>query len=110
FVKDFGNADNLLIVYYAGHGLTNSFRQALNLDSNSENYPFIKWYATQTLFEEADSDILLLLDCCAATGGAPADSESPSVTKTITACGFETSAPFPGRHLFTNTLITVLED
>lgn len=28
-VEDFGNADDLLIVYYAGHGLMNSSRQAL---------------------------------------------------------------------------------
>jgi hypothetical protein len=29
FVEDFGKADDLLIVYYAGHGLMNSSRQAL---------------------------------------------------------------------------------
>lgn len=33
-----------------------------------------------------------------------------SVTETIAACGFETSAPQPGRHSFTNTLIAVLDD
>jgi hypothetical protein len=32
------------------------------------------------------------------------------VTETIAACGFESSAPQPGRHSFTNTLIEVLED
>jgi hypothetical protein len=29
FVDDFGNAENLLIVYYGGHGLMNDSRQAL---------------------------------------------------------------------------------
>ena len=29
FVDDFGNAENLLIVYYGGHGLMNGSRQAL---------------------------------------------------------------------------------
>jgi hypothetical protein len=29
FIDDFGNADNLLIVYYAGHGLIDDSRQAV---------------------------------------------------------------------------------
>jgi hypothetical protein len=33
-----------------------------------------------------------------------------SVTETIAACGFETSAPQPGRFSFTDTLIKVLDD
>jgi hypothetical protein len=54
----------------------------------------------------------LLLDCCAAASGAgaPAHCQATSVTETIAACGFETSAPQPGRFSFTNTLIDVLED
>jgi hypothetical protein len=70
----------------------------------------LQWHAIQTLFEQADSDVLLLLDCCAAASGAPTDAESSSVTETIAACGFETWAPQPGRHSFTNTLIAVLDD
>jgi hypothetical protein len=33
-----------------------------------------------------------------------------SITETIAACGWETWAPEPGRHSFTNALIEVLED
>lgn len=29
FTEEFGNVDNLLVVYYGGHGLMNSSRQAL---------------------------------------------------------------------------------
>ena len=54
--------------------------------------------------------MLLLLDCCAAASSAPADGQCNSVTETIAACGFETWAPQPGRHSFTNTLIAVLDD
>ena len=70
----------------------------------------LPWHAIQPLFEQADSDVLLLLDCCAAASGAPTNRESTSVTETIAACGFETWAPLPGRHSFTNTLIAVLEE
>ncbi|KAH6696516.1 hypothetical protein BKA61DRAFT_710564 [Leptodontidium sp. MPI-SDFR-AT-0119] len=97
-VRDFGDADKLLIVYYAGHGLINESRKGV-------------WTCkSNPLFEQADADVLLLLDCCAAASGAPTDSECTSVTETIAACGFETWAPLPGRHSFTNTLIAVLDE
>jgi hypothetical protein len=78
--------------------------------SSDIKHASLQWHAIQTLFEQADSDVLLLLDCCAAASGAPTDAESSSVTETIAACGFETWAPQPGRHSFTNTLIAVLDD
>jgi hypothetical protein len=79
--------------------------------SNSErDSPSLQWYAIQTIFEQAESDVLLLLDCCAAASSAPVDGHPNSVTETIAACGFETWAPQPGRHSFTNTLISVLEE
>jgi hypothetical protein len=37
-------------------------------------------------------------------------SRTSSITEIIAACGWETWAPLPGRHSFTNTLIEVLED
>jgi hypothetical protein len=60
------------------------------------------------MFEKAQLDVLLLLDCCAAASAAP--TIGSAVTETIAACGFESIAPQPGRYSFTNTLIEVLED
>jgi hypothetical protein len=127
-VQDFGQKDNLLIVYYAGHGGMNSSRQplwtwsAISLiciqiklmsyftSTSHPNSPSLQWFAVQTIFEQAESDTLLLLDCCAAASSAPADGHCFSVTETIAACGFETWAPQPGRHSFTNTIIAVLDE
>ncbi|KAK0106924.1 hypothetical protein ONS95_003640 [Cadophora gregata] len=109
-VQDFGVKDNLLIVYYAGHGGMNSSRQPLWTCTGDPSSPYLQWYAIQTIFEQAEADVLLLLDCCAAASSAPADGQCNSVTETIAACGFETWAPQPGRHSFTNTLIAVLDD
>ncbi|PVH80663.1 hypothetical protein DL98DRAFT_588255 [Cadophora sp. DSE1049] len=109
-VQDFGMKDNLLIVYYAGHGGMNSSRQPLWTCTGGPNSPYLQWYAIQIIFEQAEADVLLLLDCCAAASSAPADGQCNSVTETIAACGFETWAPQPGRHSFTNTLIAVLDD
>lgn len=80
-----------------------------HVDSKADaRYASLEWSAIQTLFEKANFDVLLLLDCCAAASAAP--TVGCAVTETIAACGFENSAPQPGRHSFTNTLIEVLED
>jgi hypothetical protein len=52
--------------------------------------------------------VLFLLDCCAAAGAAPDSGQG--VIETIAACGFETWAPGPGRHSFTNALLEGLDD
>lgn len=80
----------------------------MNDSKQDPAYASLEWTAIQTLFEKADFDVLLLLDCCAAASAAPA--VGSAVTETIAACGFESIAPQPGRYSFTNTLIEVLED
>lgn len=72
-------------------------------------YASLKWHGIQTLFENAESDVLLLLDCCSAASGALINGETTNVMETIAACGFETWAALPGRHSFTNTLNAVLK-
>ncbi|KAH9219799.1 hypothetical protein DL95DRAFT_51020 [Leptodontidium sp. 2 PMI_412] len=98
----------LVIVYYAGHAGINSSRGATWTCKQDPAYASLEWSAIQTLFEKADFDVLLLLDCCAAASAAPA--VGSGVTETIAACGFESIAPQPGRYSFTNSLIEVLED
>lgn len=58
------------------------------------------------MFEEADSDVLILLDCCAAASST-ADGGN-GVTELIAACGFETWAPGVSEHSFTRSLIDEL--
>ena len=60
------------------------------------------------MLEQATSDVLILLDCCAA---ATASAELGSgVTEVIAACGFETSAPGVCEYSFTRSLIDELRD
>lgn len=78
-------------------------------DSNRKpSSPTVKWSAIQSVFEECACDVLFLLNCCAAAGATPDSGQG--VIETIAACGFETWAPGPGRHSFTNALIEVLDD
>jgi hypothetical protein len=113
--KPFDNKENLFIVYYAGHGYINEDRQSMWCCCADLNYASLDWSGIRTILEAAKSDVLFLLDCCAAASSISRARMNKSTgikgtTETIAACGFETWAPRPGFHSFTNTLIQVLED
>lgn len=59
------------------------------------------------MLEEAQSDVLMLLDCCAAASSATG--AGSGITEVIAACGFETWAPGVGQHSFTRSLIEELK-
>jgi len=67
----------------------------------------VRWYAIQTMLEEAQSDVLVLLDCCAAASSATG--AGSGITEVIAACGFETWAPGVGQHSFTRSLTEELK-
>lgn len=64
----------------------------------------------QSLMEEADSDVMLLYDCCnsAATTTSESQQSQAGVTEVIAACGYESIAPEVGEHSFTNALMQTL--
>lgn len=66
----------------------------------------MQWSGLQSLLEHAESDVLILLDCCAAASSI--SSAGSGVTEVIAACGFETGAPGVGDHSFTRSLIDEL--
>jgi hypothetical protein len=70
--------------------------------------PSLDWSSIQDLFEETESDVLFLLDCCAVQ--RPPTGGGQGITETIAASGLEPWPPGPGRNLFTDALISVLED
>lgn len=58
------------------------------------------------MLEQAKSDVLILLDCCAAASSATGS--GCGITEIIAACGFEAWAPGVGQHSFTRSLIEEL--
>ena len=68
----------------------------------------MQWYGLQTNIEQADCDVLILLDCCASASSLNTGTGS-GVTELIAACGFETVAPGVGEHSFTRSLIDELK-
>jgi hypothetical protein len=108
FLQEFDAEDNLFIVYYGGHGTINQSRQNQWWSGRDPGSASVDWSAVQALFATAVSDVLVLLDCCAAASSALGS--GGNVMEAIAACGFETRSPPPGIYSFTHTLIEVLED
>jgi hypothetical protein len=108
FIQACDNDQNLFVLYYAGHGRMNSAGQAEWVSGQAPNSPFVDWSAIQGLFGAAKSDVLILLDTCAAASSVT--TSQFAVIETIAACGFERRAPPPGEYSLTNTLIDVLRD
>lgn len=69
--------------------------------------PEVQWYGLQTMLEQARSDVLILLDCCAAASSATGSGNG--ITEIIAACGFEAWAPDVGQHSFTRSLVDELK-
>jgi Fungal Zn(2)-Cys(6) binuclear cluster domain len=59
------------------------------------------------MLEESKSDVLILLDCCAAASSTA--SVDSGITEVIAACGFETWTPGVGEHSFSRSLIDELK-
>lgn len=74
----------------------------------SHKCPTVKWSGIQNALEEAQSDVVILLDCCA--GGAANTLEGNGVTELIAACGYNAIANGVGQYSFTSALITELLD
>ncbi|EDN97450.1 hypothetical protein SS1G_11975 [Sclerotinia sclerotiorum 1980 UF-70] len=66
----------------------------------------VKWSGIQNLLEEAQSDVLLLLDFC--SSGTANTGDGCGTTELIAACGFNDVANGVGPHSFTSALITEL--
>ena len=66
----------------------------------------VQWSGLQNLFGNAESDVLVLLDCCAAA--CSVSGTGSGATEVLAACGFETSAPGVEEHSFTRAVVDEL--
>ncbi|GKT90490.1 C2H2 finger domain-containing protein [Colletotrichum tofieldiae] len=80
-------ANHLLIIYYAGYGYVGSDNQLYWACNTREDAAKLKWDGVRCLFEDAQSDILLLLDTCSVRD-VPV-SGSHGIKQAIAACGPE---------------------
>jgi hypothetical protein len=72
------------------------------------DFTSVGWSEIQSLFAKARSDVLILLDTCAAASSTMRSQYG--TMEAIGACGFESRDPPPGEYSFSNPLIEVLDD
>ncbi|CVL00872.1 uncharacterized protein FPRN_08330 [Fusarium proliferatum] len=99
-------ANHLLIIYYAGQGYVSSDGQLFWACNAREDAAKLKWDGVRCLFEDAQSDILLLLDTCALPD--PPMAGSHGVKQAIAACTSDRS-PDSTERSFTSNLVEVLQ-
>ncbi|KAI1502596.1 hypothetical protein F5X99DRAFT_153120 [Biscogniauxia marginata] len=113
--------DHLFIIYYAGHGYVGADNQLFWACNPRGDSPRLKWNGLRCLFEDSESDMLLLLDTCASRedpiiGGSSVkqviatsspehysrDPGVPSFTANITEAFAKLSSgrPFTTEHLY----------
>ncbi|KAK3686085.1 hypothetical protein B0T22DRAFT_240973 [Podospora appendiculata] len=99
--------DHLLIVYYAGHGYVGPDNQLYWACNPREDAAKLKWDGVRCLFEDAQSEILLLLDSCAIQNAPVAGSHGAK--QAIAAYTPEQSSREPGQRSFTASLVDTLQ-
>ncbi|KAM0335881.1 hypothetical protein ACHAQA_000932 [Verticillium albo-atrum] len=101
-----GAPDHLLIIYYAGHGYLGADNQLYWACNAREDAAKLKWNGVRCLFEDAQSDILLLLDSCSARD-VPL-SGSHGIKQAIAACTPDHNVRDTSGRSFTYLLIEAL--
>ncbi|KAK2043241.1 hypothetical protein LZ31DRAFT_585395 [Colletotrichum somersetense] len=99
-------ANHLLIIYYAGYGFVGSDNQLYWACNTRDDAAKLKWDGVRCLFEDAQSDILLLLDSCSLRD-VPV-SGSHGTKQVIAACGPEQNPRDIAGKSFTYHLIEAL--
>ncbi|KAG6113799.1 hypothetical protein E4U14_001627 [Claviceps sp. LM454 group G7] len=103
--------NHLLIIYYAGHGFVGSDGHLYWACNAQDESAKLKWDGVRCLFEDAQSDILLLLDTCAVPD--PPTAGSHGMKQGIAACTPEYSSQYSvrdqGSRSFTTDMIDALQ-
>ncbi|KFA81982.1 hypothetical protein S40288_04395 [Stachybotrys chartarum IBT 40288] len=98
--------NHLLIIYYAGYGYVGSDGHLYWACNAREDAAKLKWDGVRCLFEDAQSDILLLLDTCSIPD--PPVAGSHGVKQVIAACNPDYDLRQRPARSFTANLIEVL--
>ncbi|CAM1501166.1 Fc.00g103280.m01.CDS01 [Cosmosporella sp. VM-42] len=98
--------NHLLIIYYAGHGYVGPDGQLYWACNAREDAAKLKWDGVRCLFEDAQSDILLLLDTCSVPD--PPMAGSHGVKQAIAAYTPDRNQPDGSERSFTSNLVESL--
>ncbi|KAI2471289.1 hypothetical protein F4781DRAFT_387965 [Annulohypoxylon bovei var. microspora] len=116
FIEEYGQQDNLLIVYYAGHARHGTHSGAppiwhsKNRDGDlGTSFDTANIQPILARAQDDSPDVLLIYDCCHSLYAHPTnDKNSRAVVECLFAGGFETKVPNAGPDSFTMALIDEL--
>ncbi|CAN9166386.1 unnamed protein product [Alternaria sp. RS040] len=113
WVYEHDDPNNLLIVYYAGHGVYDKALKVLEFSptDDAENDLRAIWNeAERTLIEKVKANVLTIMDCCYASDLLRNVPEHGRTFEMIAASGIGAPTPEPGENSFTRCLIKHLKE
>lgn len=119
FIMNHDGPQNLLIVYYTGHGTYNDDKKGvLNLTATLDpviGKGFSKdakatWNKVEDILkgEDVEGDVLTILDTCYSSNLVKATGEEGKKFELLSACAIDQTTPSPGEYSFTRALIDAM--
>ncbi|KAF2685826.1 hypothetical protein K458DRAFT_387779 [Lentithecium fluviatile CBS 122367] len=120
FIEKHDGPNNLLIVYYTGHGVYREDHKHLELTAslnpmNKKGFNGIarcNWNKVEELLkaEEVECDVLTILDTCYSSNIAKSGKEETRTFELLSACAINATTAAPGDNSFTRALIDALSE
>ncbi|KAI4664853.1 uncharacterized protein J4E79_003151 [Alternaria viburni] len=123
FIRDNDGPENLLIVYYTGHGDYSEERKCLELTGSLRPNNVLlgrgfrknaraNWTKAEDRLrsEDVESDVLTILDTCYASNFAKSGREGQKKFELLSACAIDQLAEPPGDKSYTRALIDALKE
>lgn len=127
YVSDFicrhDGPDNLLIVYYTGHGVFNEARKCLELTGSLASNALLHdralgrnaratWNKAEDLLrhEDVEGDVLTILDTCYSSNFVKSTKDGHKRFELLSACAIDQTTEAPGKNSYTRALIDALKE
>ncbi|KAF1939946.1 hypothetical protein EJ02DRAFT_407390 [Clathrospora elynae] len=109
-IDEHDGPNNLLIVFYTGHGLVQLTRGKTKTQKD-RFFATAYWNTAEEPFLEksTEADVLAILDCCFASNAHKGQSNERRTYELLAACGKDDTTPGPGTNSFTNAFIQTIE-
>lgn len=120
FAAEHNGPNNLLIVYYTGHGVYYEDKKFLQLAACANpadgkglyQDAYANWNIAEDILkaDEIDADVLTILDACYASNITKSALQTSKKFELLSACGLDQTTAAPGPLSFTRALIDNLKD
>lgn len=119
FVETHDGPNNLMIVYYTGHGVYREDAKHLELRGSInprkrgfQNDARANWNKAEEslISDDIEGDVLTILDTCYSSNLQKSGKEDTRTFELLSACAFDTTTASPGPNSFTRALIDALKE